>query len=247
MGTIRQQHPIHEKAAVVSHNTTIQDRYAARLAEDLENNAKEQEAVREQVAELQARLTRLEDERAWLNRLQGTVTTGGSGVDAREEPAATDVADVDTAGEVPAHHEAPAAVAAGLPHKGRAGAVPRPRARKPAGGVKSRKPAGKAAPTGDKEKPTLRGLVADLLAADAEPRMVSEFVDALTKRHPDRSAPSAPVVRNALEALVAKGLAERSRRQGSVFYTPVTPSADAGTAGAGAAASEAGEPVTATA
>jgi len=75
--------------------------------------------------------------------------------------------------------------------------------------------------------------------------MVSEFVDALAKRHPDRSAPTAPVVRNALEALVAKGLAERSRRQGSVFYTPVTPSAGAVGEGAGAAASEAGEPVAA--
>ncbi|MDX3235995.1 hypothetical protein PV392_09915 [Streptomyces sp. ME03-5709C] len=236
----------------MSHNTTIQDRYAARLAEDLENNAKEQEAVREQVAELQARLTRLEDERAWLNQLQGTVTTGGSGVTAREEPAAAEVievTEVDAAGEVPAHHDGPAAVAAGLPRKGTTGAVPRPRARKPAGGTKSRKPARKAAPTGDKEKPTLRGLVADLLAADTEPRMVSEFVDALTKRYPDRSAPSAPVVRNALEALVAKGLAERSRRQGSVFYTPVTPSAGTSTGAdpSGAAASEAGEPVTATA
>ncbi|MET9874662.1 hypothetical protein ABZZ36_08570 [Actinacidiphila glaucinigra] len=222
----------------MSHNTTIQDRYATRLAEDLESNAKEQEAVREQVAELQARLTRLEDERAWLTRLEGTVTTGGPDATAREEPAE----------EVPAVAapvaEASAAVAARAPQEGKARAVPRPRARKPAAGAKSRKAGKKAAPVEEKEKPTLRGLVADVLAADNEPRMVSEFVDALAKRHPDRSAPTAPVVRNALEALVAKGLAERSRRQGSVFYTPVTPSAGAAD-GAGAAASEAGEPVAA--
>ncbi|SNT48085.1 hypothetical protein [Actinacidiphila glaucinigra] len=228
----------------MSHNTTIQDRYATRLAEDLESNAKEQEAVREQVAELQARLTRLEDERAWLTRLEGTVATGGPDATAREEPAEEEPAE-----EVPVVAapvvEAPAAVAARAPQEGKARAVPRPRARKPAAGAKSRKAGKKAAPAEEKEKPTLRGLVADVLADDNEPRMVSEFVDALAKRHPDRSAPTAPVVRNALEALVAKGLAERSRRQGSVFYTPVTPSAGTAGDGAGAAASEAGEPVAA--
>ncbi|MFE0627589.1 hypothetical protein ACFW3D_11505 [Streptomyces sp. NPDC058864] len=235
----------------MSHNTTIQDRYATRLAEDLENNANEQEAVREQVAELQARLTRLEDERAWLTRLQGTVTTGGPAVTAREEPADAEPAEEVRAEEVRAEEvpaeEVPAPVGTGSPPAGRTRGVPRPRARKPAAAAKSRKTGKKPAPAGDKEKPTLRGLVADVLAADEEPRMVSEFVEALAKRHPDRSAPSAPVVRNALEALVAKGLAERSRRQGSVFYTPVTPSAGTGAGAAGAAASEAGEPVTATA
>ncbi|MFF7209769.1 hypothetical protein ACFZAU_04420 [Streptomyces sp. NPDC008238] len=230
----------------MSHNTTIQDRYATRLAEDLESNTKEQEAVREQVAELQSRLTRLEDERAWLTRLQGTVTTGAPDA----EPAGEVTAEEAEAEELPAE-EAPAPVAAAAPQTGKARAVPRPRARKPAGGTKARKTGKKAAPAADrtkdedrdKDKPTLRGLVADVLAADDEPRMVSEFVDALAKRHPDRSAPSAPVVRNALEALVAKGLAERSRRQGSVFYTPVAPSAGVGGTGADAAASEAGEPV----
>ncbi|MDX2642506.1 hypothetical protein PV341_02785 [Streptomyces sp. PA03-1a] len=228
----------------MSHNTTIQDRYAARLAEDLENNAKEQEAVREQVAGLQARLTRLEDERAWLTRLQGSVTTGGRRVAPRDEPADAVPAEEVPAEEVPAE-VVPAADVAGAPEEGAPRAVPRPRTRKPAGGAKARKAGKKAAQSRDKEKPTLRGLVADVLTADEEPRMVSEFVDALAKRHPDRSAPSAPVVRNALEALVAKGLAERSRRQGSVFYTPVTPSAGTTGDGAGAAASEAGEPVAA--
>lgn len=228
----------------MSHNTTIQDRYAARLAEDLENNAKDQEAVREQVAGLQARLTRLEDERAWLTRLQGSVTTGGPRVAPRDEPADAVPADEVPAEEVPAE-VVPAADVAGAPEEGAPRAVPRPRTRKPAGGAKARKAGKKAAPSRDKEKPTLRGLVADVLAADEEPRMVSEFVDALAKRHPDRSAPSAPVVRNALEALVAKGLAERSRRQGSVFYTPVTPSAGTTGDGAGAAAPEAGKPVAA--
>ncbi|MFD8076179.1 hypothetical protein ACFV3E_26405 [Streptomyces sp. NPDC059718] len=235
----------------MSHNTTIQDRYAARLAEDLENNAKEQEAVREQVAGLQARLTRLEDERAWLTRLQGSVTTGGPRVAPRDEPADAVPAEEVPAREIPAEEVpaevVPAAGVAGAPEEVAPRAVPRPRTRKPAGGAKARKAGKKAAPSRDKEKPTLRGLVADVLAADEEPRMVSEFVDALAKRHPDRSAPSAPVVRNALEALVAKGLAERSRRQGSVFYTPVTPSAGTTGDGAGAAASEAGEPVAATA
>ncbi|MDX2707993.1 hypothetical protein PV350_34900 [Streptomyces sp. PA03-6a] len=224
----------------MSDNNTIQDRYATRLAEDLDNNAGEQEKVRTQLAELQSRLAQLEQEQAWLAQLQGTVA-GASSVVVEEEPA----------GEAPADEaEEPKVTPAAQP-------VPRPRGRKKSAGESAARKATKKSPapkTARKPKPgsspsstepTLRSLVVDILAASSEPRMVSEFVDALTKQHPQRATPSAPVVRNTLEALVAKGLAERARRQGSVFYTPITPSAS--DAGNTAVASGAAEPVPATA
>ena len=79
--------------------------------------------------------------------------------------------------------------------------------------------------------PTLRDLVLDLLTRHHEPRMVSEVAQELTQAHPDRPAPSTQVVRNTLEALVAKSAVERERRQGSVFYTARTtgPTPDAAT------------------
>ncbi|MEU4091752.1 hypothetical protein [Streptomyces sp. NPDC026673] len=242
----------------MSNNTTIQDRYATRLAEDLESNANEQEKLRAHLAELQAHLARLEQEREWLTRLRGTVTsaTGAGGhEDPADEAPATDGAGEaapETTMETTAEPEAETDAGAEEPR-----AVPRPRGRKPAAPPRARKPAKKAAasrrgreakpaapPAARGEEPTLRSLVADVLGAVAEPRMVSEFVDAVAKRFPDRATPSAPVMRNALESLVAKGLAERERKQGSVFYTPVAPPAGAT---AGEAAEPRSEPETATA
>ncbi|MDX3573761.1 hypothetical protein [Streptomyces sp. ID05-47C] len=73
----------------------------------------------------------------------------------------------------------------------------------------------------------MRSLVLEVLGETSEPRMVSEFVDALAKHHPNR-APSTAVVRNTLESLVAKGIAQRTRTEGSVFYTPSASSAVGG-------------------
>ncbi|SNT56321.1 hypothetical protein [Actinacidiphila glaucinigra] len=203
----------------MSNNNTIQDRYATRLAEDLDNNANEQEKVRVQLADLQNRLAQLEQERAWLTQLQESVAGAQSAATPEQ-----------SASEAPSGNRAdePKVTSSAQP-------VPRPRGRKKSAGEPARK-AGKktmASKDGRKPKPatsrsstepTLRSLVIGTLAASSEPRMVSDFVDALAKQHPDRTTPSAPVVRNALESLVAKGLAERTRQQGSVFYTPITPS-----------------------
>ncbi|MEU1071078.1 MULTISPECIES: hypothetical protein [unclassified Streptomyces] len=66
--------------------------------------------------------------------------------------------------------------------------------------------------------PTLREVVLGLFAGHQEPRTVADILTELTTAHPDR-ATSPQVVRNTLEALVAKGELERERKQGSVFYT----------------------------
>lgn len=57
-----------------------------------------------------------------------------------------------------------------------------------------------------------------LFADHQEPRTVADILTELTTTHPDRTT-SPQVVRNTLEALVAKGELERERKQGSVFYT----------------------------
>ncbi|MFE7779327.1 hypothetical protein ACFU5O_36800, partial [Streptomyces sp. NPDC057445] len=51
------------------------------------------------------------------------------------------------------------------------------------------------------------------------PRTVGEVVKDLTQAHPERVVTSVQVVRNALETLVAKSLAERSKQGSTVYYT----------------------------
>lgn len=67
-----------------------------------------------------------------------------------------------------------------------------------------------------------------LFSGHQEPRTVSDVLTELTTAHPDRKT-SPQVVRNTLEALVAKGELERERKQGSVFYTAPDKKSAAGT------------------
>ncbi|MFE7776182.1 hypothetical protein ACFU5O_20210, partial [Streptomyces sp. NPDC057445] len=107
-------------------------------------------------------------------------------------------------------------------------AVPQPRGAKKTGGTtrgqrkaaqakpkEKAKPARKTAES--KSGPPLRELVQGLLTG--EPRTVGEVVKDLTQAHPERVVTSVQVVRNALETLVAKSLAERSKQGSTVYYT----------------------------
>ncbi|AZQ75177.1 hypothetical protein EKH77_32115 [Streptomyces luteoverticillatus] len=229
-----------------SGDTNIQERYAARFAADLENNTKEREAIRSSIAELRARLERLETEAAWLSTMRGAVTTApGTGrgerpaeagptagapatlqADTRADTQADVTAD-DASAESPAEGDAPAPDAAPQ-------AVPRPRrAKKAAAGQRARKAkaaraksapapeakaAEKPAANGRRTGPTRRDLVLGLLAQHHEPRTAGEVTKELEEAHPERAA-STQVVRNALESLVSTGDVERERQQKSVFYT----------------------------
>jgi hypothetical protein len=85
-------------------------------------------------------------------------------------------------------------------------------------------PAGKAK-TGAKGKsgqPLLGDLLAELLGQYEEPRPAKELRDELLEKHADRD-PTPQVVRNTLEALVAKGRIRRHKQQRSVMYTLVEP------------------------
>jgi predicted transcriptional regulator len=54
-----------------------------------------------------------------------------------------------------------------------------------------------------------------------QPLVAREVSEQLAKAHPDR-ATSAQTVRNGLQTLVSKNLAEKTRQQGNVMYTAHT-------------------------
>ncbi|MFJ9203045.1 hypothetical protein [Streptomyces flaveolus] len=86
-------------------------------------------------------------------------------------------------------------------------------------------PAGKAAAGGP---PLWELLLGVLRKTPGQPLVAREVGEQLAKDHPDR-ATSAQTVRNGLQTLVTKNLAEKTRQQGNVMYTahtdaPATPS-----------------------
>ncbi|RFC77830.1 hypothetical protein [Streptomyces sp. AcE210] len=91
--------------------------------------------------------------------------------------------------------------------------------RRPAA-TRSAKSSGKAGTQEKQRQPLLGELLTELLAASDEPQPAKELRDELLEKHPDRT-PTPQVVRNTLEALVAKGRIRRHRQQRSVMYTLV--------------------------
>ncbi|OAR26857.1 hypothetical protein A8W25_00710 [Streptomyces sp. ERV7] len=208
--------------------TTLQNQYAARVTADLEANQQDQSRIRAELDTLKGQLDSLERDHGLLQTMQHTL--GG--------PAAAAAAPTRASGRGTARVPAKAASTKDAPAK-----VPTPRSKKTE--VKSaakpaRTPRKNTAPakTSSRAKaetsgPTLREVVLGLFAGHQEPRTVADILTELTTAHPDR-ATSPQVVRNTLEALVAKGELERERKQGSVFYTARpdkkaagTPTADA--------------------
>ncbi|CAG6395260.1 hypothetical protein SCOCK_300069 [Actinacidiphila cocklensis] len=62
-------------------------------------------------------------------------------------------------------------------------------------------------------------MVGGFLGQNSGPHSAAEITAALAQGHPDRDI-KATAVRNAVEGLVAKGQAGRTRQGSSVFYTP---------------------------
>lgn len=79
---------------------------------------------------------------------------------------------------------------------------------------------GRAGAKGTSRRPLLGDLLTDLLRGYDEPRLAKELREELLEKHPDRN-PTPQVVRNTLEALVAKGRIQRHKQQRSVMYTLV--------------------------
>ncbi|MFE3587938.1 hypothetical protein ACFXOY_10460 [Streptomyces niveus] len=84
----------------------------------------------------------------------------------------------------------------------------------------ARRASAKASPKGGTagKQPSLAQLLGTLLAAHGEPRSAAEISAELAADHPRRNS-NVNVVRNALELLVAKSQAHRSKQNNSVFYT----------------------------
>ncbi|MGW8954713.1 hypothetical protein [Streptomyces sp. NPDC055709] len=199
--------------------TNAQDRYMAQITAVLETNAQEQGRVRSQITDLQARLARLQHDHKLLSEMCGT--EAGAPVtpvkdDAAVSPAsetASPSAKVDAAsGETAPQQAVP------QPRRGKAkkaAAAPRNHQKK-ATQSRPRLTAKSPKATAERSVP-LRELVHGLLTS--EPQKVKELVEALNKTHPKRAVDNPQLVRNALNTLIAKGLAERSKQGTDVFYS----------------------------
>ncbi|GGT89107.1 hypothetical protein [Streptomyces violascens] len=172
-------------------STMLQSQYAAQIQSDLDSNVAEREHIAGQISALQEQLSILESNHALLASMQQAIGT----------PA------------VPAAGKAPKKAEASAPRipQARSGSKSAGRAAK-----KQARPAPKAKASG--AAPTLRELVAAHLATSGEPRSAAEITAGLTDAHPGRNI-AGTVVRNTLENLVAKGQAQRTRQNRSVFYT----------------------------
>ncbi|NJP71635.1 hypothetical protein [Streptomyces sp. C1-2] len=208
----------------------LTSQYTAQVAEDLERNAKEQERIGAEIAALQEQLTALRQDHAVLVNLREALGLA---------PAATAPAPAVTPGApVPAPRKKSGA-ASGKPAKAPARKAEKSAAKpadKPAARTSTSRSAAKKAPSkaraktpakntgaqkAEKSAPTLVTLVRDHLTGQTEPRSAAEIAAALDKLHPERAVKTT-VVRNTLEALVAKDRAHRSKQGSSVFYTAVT-------------------------
>ncbi|GHH73190.1 hypothetical protein GCM10018793_11440 [Streptomyces sulfonofaciens] len=224
-----------------SDNTNLKTQYAEQVATDLENNTKEQERIGAEISALQSHLGELERDHTLLVSMQQTLASGPT-----DTPADTPTGDT-ASSDAPSKARLPHARRSkdGAEEKGAKGAgagAGRQSTNAKAGG--QAKPAAKEAekePADRKGTPTLREVVSALLAAHDEPRSAAEVTSALEAAHPERKV-SPTVVRNTLEALVAKGQAHRSKQQKSVFYSAVrTASGTSSRAGSGTASKRSGE------
>ncbi|MFE7114703.1 hypothetical protein ACFU99_04685 [Streptomyces sp. NPDC057654] len=229
--------------------TVIQNKYAKfqqQYADELEVNREEQAGLTEQITVLQERLAQLRVEESWLAQAQdslpGYPTPGGAEpADVVAEAPSTDRAEqLGTSTSAEAAAEAPQAVPsprrdepakAERPAKKAATAkvAKRTAAKKPA----AEQPAKPEAPTGT----PLQQLILDLLRkTPGQPHVTREIAERLAQDHPSRNA-NPKTVRNNLETLVEKKLAEKSRQKGSALYTAYV-EADAAPAAGSAADSE---------
>ncbi|MFI6655426.1 BlaI/MecI/CopY family transcriptional regulator [Streptomyces sp. NPDC050523] len=171
-------------------SSELTSQYAAQVIGDLERNAKEQDRVGAEIAELQGQLAALQHDHTVLLNMQQAL------------------------GITPAPAE-PAAVPAAPGTKTRAkkaGTSPR-RATARKSAARKTRPA-----TETSARPTLVDLVRGHLAEEGEPRSTAEITTALNETQPGRTIKKT-VVRTTVEGLVAKGLVQRSKQGSSVYYT----------------------------
>ncbi|WP_405896207.1 hypothetical protein OG242_00420 [Streptomyces sp. NBC_00727] len=216
--------------------TPIQSKYAQQYADDLAVNRREQEDVTAQVTALRARLEQLKVEEGWLAKAQGTLPVAPLPAAAEAEPSADATRGVpqqrqDQAvakqPEEPVKKKSPSKKTAArrtAARKTAAQPAKRAAARKPETKVSAQRvPAAQAlvdqgAAEEEPGRPLWQLILEILLKTPGQPYVAREVHDQLAKDHPSRKT-SAQTVRNNLETLVKKSLAEKSRQQGNVMYT----------------------------
>jgi hypothetical protein len=175
---------------------TLRLRYVEQAESDLKENRRRQQ-------ELSQKLKMLKQEEALLTDILSLTER---------------LHDLAEAPSLPEQAQGEATFTRGRP-SGRPATTPAGRAHRPAA-TRSAQSSGKANTQEKQRGPLLGELLTELLAASDEPRPAKEIRDELLKNHPDRT-PTPQVVRNTLEALVAKGRIRRHKQQRSVMYTLV--------------------------
>ncbi|MFI1794806.1 hypothetical protein ACH40D_41435 [Streptomyces olivaceoviridis] len=182
---------------------TLRSRYVEQAASDLEENRRRQQELEERIRVLKQEEALLADILNLAERYEGFADPSRLPEQMQDEPVLAKA-------------------------KSGSGAASR---RSASARTASKSRTAKAGAKGKSHRPLLGDLLADLLAGHDEPRLAKELRDELLKKYPDRN-PTPQVVRNTLEALVAKGRIRRHKQQRSVMYTLVKPaSAAADTAG----------------
>lgn len=198
-------------------NATLKTHYLAQVETDLEHNGKERDRVTTEIAALQDQLASLEQDHALLVGVRQSLV--GAAPQAEQVTARTE-APADTAPVRVPRARKPKAAARTPKRSAPKKAVAAPKPAKAAKPAKVAKPAstGGSAKGSTATAPTLVELVTAALTGHSEPRSAAEVGTALTQEHPKRKIQTT-VVRNTLEALVAKGQALRSKQGRSVYYT----------------------------
>lgn len=174
---------------------TLRSRYVEQAASDLEEIRRQQHELTEKIKVLQQEEALLVD---ILTLAERTLSEEASPLPEQAQDEPTLAPARPTAGSAAARGAAGRTAGSGAPRGGTGG------------GSAKKKPG----------QPLLGDLLMQLLSSYGEPRLAKELRDELLVKHPDRN-PTPQVVRNTLEALVAKGRIRRHRQQRSVMYSLV--------------------------
>ncbi|MFE7980454.1 hypothetical protein [Streptomyces shenzhenensis] len=190
-----------------STDASIRSRYLEQAASDLQENRRRQEELAEKLSTLK------QEEALLLDILNLAERFDAPSADAVPEAAPLPQQAQDEPTLVPA---ATATAAPAAPQR-------RARAARAVVGPKpGKKKAGRVSAQAKSRQPLLGEVFLDLLGAHDEPRLAKELRDELLREHPERT-PTPQVVRNTLEALVAKGRIQRHKQQRSVLYSLTEP------------------------
>ncbi|WP_405901863.1 kinetochore protein SPC24 [Streptomyces sp. NBC_00656] len=186
----------------VAASATVTAGYAQKVTEDLAVTKSEQERVRSELARLQDELRQLEESEQVLVKMQAVLTDAGA-------PATE-----------PGKGAKKTSVPAARRGKSAPGQQKVSRKAQPSKKAGTKASSAKSVPAKSAGEETWAALAGSYLASQGgEPKSAAEVTTALTEAYPQRKV-QAPVVRNALEQGVARGVLERSKQGRSVYYTP---------------------------